>query len=89
LTLAQDREAFDAGLRIALDEVRASLDLARLNDFVHTWWLIACDSVRDSQGRQEMYARAADFEARVERGESLPQGSRSWREILAARGSAG
>lgn len=47
LVVRQDREAFDAGLMAALDEVRVSLDLGVLNDFVHRWWISACDSARD------------------------------------------
>ncbi|WP_189236986.1 DUF6247 family protein [Planomonospora parontospora] len=37
LVTPQDREAFDAGLRAVLDEVRVSLDLSVLNAFVHRW----------------------------------------------------
>lgn len=43
----QDREAFDAGLKAVLDEVWVNLDLGVLNDFVHRWWISACDSARD------------------------------------------
>jgi hypothetical protein len=35
LVVPQDREAFDAGLKAVLDEVRVNLDLAVLNNFVH------------------------------------------------------
>lgn len=37
LVVRQDREAFDAGLKAVLDEVRVNLDLGVLNDFVHRW----------------------------------------------------
>ncbi|MFF5262217.1 DUF6247 family protein [Actinomadura viridis] len=80
LVVPQDREAFDTGLKAVLDEVRVSLDLRALNDFVHRWWISACDSVKDHEGRRRMHARADQVRA----GESVPQG-RSWREVLAER----
>lgn len=81
LVVRQDREAFDAGLKAVLDEVRVSLDLGPLNAFVHRWWISACDSVKDPGGRLEMHARAE----RVLAGEEPPRG-RPWRDVLAARG---
>ncbi|MEV5408279.1 DUF6247 family protein [Thermopolyspora sp. NPDC052614] len=81
LVVPQDREAFDAGLKAVLDEVRVSLDLGVLNAFVHRWWISACDSVKDPEGRRMMHARAEQVMA----GEPVPSG-RPWREILAARG---
>jgi hypothetical protein len=80
LVVAQDREAFDTGLKAVLDEVRVSLDLAVLNDFVHRWWVSACDSVRDAEGRRRMHDRAEQALA----GEPVPRG-RPWREVLAER----
>ncbi|WP_395111606.1 DUF6247 family protein [Actinomadura sp. SCN-SB] len=80
LVVPQDREAFDSGLKAVLDEVRVSLDLGVLNDFVHRWWLSACDSVIDPEGRRQMHARAEQIQA----GEAVPQG-RPWRDILAER----
>lgn len=82
LVVRQDREAFDAGLKAVLDEVRVSLDLGVLNDFVHRWWISACDSARDSEGRRRMHTRASEVLA----GELTPQ-TRPWREILAERES--
>jgi hypothetical protein len=81
LVVPQDREAFDAGLKAVLDEVRVSLDLGALNDFVHRWWISACDSVRDPEGRRRMHIRAEQIIA----SEPVPQG-RPWREVLTARG---
>jgi hypothetical protein len=81
LVVPQDREAFDAGLKAVLDEVRVSLDLGALNAFVHRWWISACDSVRDPEGRRRMHARAEQVLA----GEPISSG-RSWREVLSARG---
>ncbi|REE96907.1 DUF6247 family protein [Thermomonospora umbrina] len=81
LSLPEDREAFDAGLTAVLDEVRVSLDLGVLNDFVHRWWISACDSVRDPEGRRRMHAAARRVLAE---GPSTPPG-RPWREILAER----
>ncbi|WP_328854647.1 DUF6247 family protein [Microbispora hainanensis] len=81
LVVPQDREAFDAGLKAVLDEVRVSLDLGALNAFVHRWWISACDSVRDPQGRRQMHERAEHVLAGEPRSEGKP-----WREILAARG---
>ncbi len=81
LVVPQDRDAFDAGLKAVLDEVRVSLDLGVLNAFVHRWWITACDSVRDPEGRRQMHARVE----RVMAGEPAPSG-REWREILAERG---
>ncbi len=81
LVVPQDREAFDAGLKAVLDEVRVSLDLGALNAFVHRWWISACDSVQDPEGRRLMHARAEQVMA----GQPAPSG-RPWREILAARG---
>ncbi|MEU7884242.1 DUF6247 family protein [Microbispora bryophytorum] len=74
-----NREAFDAGLKAVLDEVRVSLDLGALNAFVHRWWISACDSVRDPEGRWQMHERAARVLAGGPRSEGKP-----WREILAA-----
>lgn len=81
LVVPEDREAFDAGLKAVLDEVRVSLDLGVLNAFVHRWWISACDSVRDSEGRRQMHMRAKQ----VLSGEPVPEG-KPWREILNARG---
>ena len=82
LVVRQDREAFDAGLKAVLDEVRVNLDLGVLNDFVHRWWISACDSARDPDGRRRMHARADQVLA----GEPTPQGA-PWRQILAERES--
>jgi hypothetical protein len=82
LVVRQDREAFDAGLKAVLDEVRVNLDLGPLNDFVHRWWISACDSARDPEGRRRMHARAEQ----VLSGEPTPQ-TRPWREVLAERES--
>lgn len=60
LVVPQDGEAFDAGLKAVLDEVRVNLDLGVLNDFVHRWWISACDSARDPEGRRYMHARAEE-----------------------------
>ena len=84
LVVRQDREAFDAGLKAVLDEIRVNLDLGVLNDFVHRWWISACDSARDPEGRRRMHTRAE----RVMAGEPAPQG-RPWRELLAERESSG
>ncbi|MEU4695878.1 DUF6247 family protein [Nonomuraea dietziae] len=81
LVVPQDREAFDAGLKAVLDEVRVSLDLGALNAFVHRWWISACDSARDPEGRRQMHARVEQALA----GEEVPRG-KPWREVLAARG---
>lgn len=81
LVIPEDREAFDAGLKAVLDEVRVSLELGALNAFVHRWWISACDSVRDPEGRRQMHDRAEQ----VLSGGPRPEG-RPWREILAARG---
>jgi hypothetical protein len=82
LVVHQDREAFDAGLKAALDEVRVNLDLGVLNDFVHRWWISACDSARDPEGRRRMHTRAEQ----VLGGEAAAP-TRPWREILAERES--
>ena len=82
LVVRQDREAFDAGLKAVLDEVRVSLDLGVLNDFVHRWWISACDSARDPEGRRRMHARAEQVLA----GDAAAS-ARPWREILAERQS--
>ena len=82
LVARQDREAFDAGLKAVLDEVRVNLDLGVLNDFVHRWWISACDSARDPEGRRRMHARSEQVLA----GEPVPQ-TRPWREVLAERES--
>jgi hypothetical protein len=80
LVVRQDREAFDAGLKAVLDEVRVNLDLGVLNDFVHRWWISGCDSARDPEGRRRMHARAEQVLA----GEAVAP-ARPWREILAER----
>lgn len=81
LTIQQDRQAFDSGLKAVLDEVRVSLDLAVLNEFVHRWWIMAADAIKDPEGRRQMYAT-------VERAAAtghVPPG-RTLREVLAERG---
>jgi hypothetical protein len=83
LVVPQDRDAFDAGLKAVLDEVRVSLDLGVLNDFVYLWWLSACDSVNDPEGRRRMHAVAE----RIQSGETVP--SRSVREVFAEREARG
>jgi len=80
LVVRQDLDAFDAGLKAVLDEVRVSLDLGALTDFVHSWWITACDSAEDPEGRRRMHAAADGIRA----GEPVPEG-RPWREILAER----
>jgi Family of unknown function (DUF6247) len=82
LVVPQDREAFDAGLKAVLDEVRVNLDLGVLNDFMHRWWISACDSARDPEGRRRMHARAEQ----VLSGEPVAK-ARPWREVLAERES--
>jgi hypothetical protein len=82
LVIRQDREAFDAGLKAMLDEVRVNLDLGALNDFLHRWWISACDSARDPEGRRRMHARAEQVLA----GEAGTP-ARPWRDILAERQS--
>jgi len=82
LATPQDRAAFDAGLKAVLDEVRVNLDLGPLNEFVHRWWISACDSARDPAGRRRMHARAEQVLA----GEPTPR-TRPWREVLAERES--
>ncbi|MEU7002171.1 DUF6247 family protein [Nonomuraea sp. NPDC046570] len=86
LVVSQDREGFDSGLGIALAEVRASLDLSRLSAFIHTWWLIARDSVKDPQGRRDLYERAAHIQDLADRDQPLPHGDKTWRELLTERG---
>ncbi|GAA3205255.1 DUF6247 family protein [Nonomuraea roseoviolacea] len=81
LVVPEDRKAFDAGLKAVLDEVRVSRDLGALNAFVHRWWISACDTAKDPEGRRPMHVRAQQALA----GEPVPQG-RPWREILTARG---
>ncbi|MFC5185527.1 DUF6247 family protein [Actinomadura harenae] len=80
LVTSQDRQAFDAGLKAVLDEVRVSLDPAPLNEFVHRWWISACDSVRDPQGRSHLHQRAAQIAA----SQAAPQGT-PWRAVLSER----
>jgi hypothetical protein len=82
LVAREDREAFDAGLRAVLDEVRVNLDLGVLNDFVHRWRISACDSARDPDGRRLMHTRAEQVLA----GEPRPT-TRPWRQILSERDS--
>ncbi len=84
--MPQDRDGFDAGLDVVLAEVRASLDLGRLSEFIHTWWLIACDSAKDQQGRRDVYERAARVQELADAGQSIPRGDKTWRQLLAERG---
>ncbi len=86
LVVPQDVYGFDAGLVQVLAEVRESLDLAKLHEFVHTWWLIACDNVRDPEGRAEMYERADRIQRRAARGEPVPHGDKTWKQLFADRG---
>ncbi|GII27574.1 DUF6247 family protein [Planotetraspora mira] len=86
LVVPQDRDGFDAGLNVVLAEVRASLDLGRLNEFIHTWWLVACDSIKDQQGRRDLYERAARVQEPSDAGRPIPRGDKTWRQLLADRG---
>ena len=86
LVVRQDREAFDAGLKAVLDEVRVNLlDLGVLNDFVHRWWISACDSARDPDGRRRMHARADQVLAVSRRRRAHRGASSSLNERAAAR----
>ncbi|WP_405086275.1 DUF6247 family protein [Microbispora sp. NBC_01389] len=87
LVVPQDRDGFDAGLDVVLAEVRASLDLGRLSEFIHTWWLIACDSAKDQQGRRDVYERAARVQELADVGKPIPRGDKTWRQLLAERGA--
>lgn len=82
LTLPQDLEGFDVGLEVALGKVRAGLDAGQLEEFIDTWWRIACDAARDPGGRREMYERAERARELAARGEPLPHGDKAWRELL-------
>lgn len=84
LVVPQDRDAFDEGLKAVLEEVRISLDLSVLDGFIHRWWISACDSAIDPDGRRRMHAVADQILA----GEAVPSG-RSWREVLADREAKG
>ncbi|GAA2886140.1 hypothetical protein GCM10010517_49820 [Streptosporangium fragile] len=81
LVTSQDREAFDTGLKAVLDEVRVSLDLSVLNAFVHRWWISACDSMKDPEGRRQMHARAEQITA-----DEPSRRGKPWREVLTERG---
>lgn len=80
LVTPQDLEAFDASLKVVLDRVRVTLDISPLNEFLHTWWLIACGSVKDPEGQRRLHQEAAKILA----GERPPEG-RPWREVIADR----
>ncbi|MEU7877806.1 DUF6247 family protein [Microbispora bryophytorum] len=84
--MPQDRDGFDAGLDVVLAAVRASLDLGRLSEFIHTWWLIACDSVKGPRGRRDVYERATRVQEPADAGRPIPRGDKTWRELLAQRG---
>ncbi|WP_372453516.1 DUF6247 family protein [Acrocarpospora catenulata] len=62
-----DIEAFEASLPVVVDKARATHDWAVLDEFIHTWWLIACDSLRDPRGRHRMWERVG----KLRRGESV------------------
>lgn len=79
LTVPEDREAFDAELQATLNEVRVSLDLSVLTDFVHRWWITAVDAERDPEGRRRMYDTVAHITATGQ----TPTG-RPWRDVLGA-----
>lgn len=85
LVVPEDIHGFDVGLEQALTEVRETLDVTRLHEFTHTWWLIACDNVKDPRGRAEMYERADRIARLAARGEPLPRGDKTWRQLFAER----
>nr|PZN47616.1 MAG: hypothetical protein DIU60_02410 [Actinomycetota bacterium] len=86
LVVPEDVHGFEAGLDRVLADIRETLDVSKLHEFIHTWWLIACDNVRDPQGRAEMYERIAGIEQMAARGEPLPRGGTSWKQLFAERG---
>ncbi|KAB8183216.1 hypothetical protein [Microbispora catharanthi] len=57
-----------------------------MSEFIHTWWLIACDSVKDPQGRGDVYERSAHVQELVDAGGPIPRGDKTWRQLLAERG---
>lgn len=71
LSHPRDIEAFEASLPVVVDKARDAHDWAILDDFVHTWWLIACDSLSDPRGRRRMWERADKLQ-RGEPVESIP-----------------
>lgn len=81
LTVPQDRQAFDAELKAILEELRVSLDLSVLTEFVHRWWITAVDATRDPEGRRRMHETAERITATGQ----VPAG-RPWRDVLAERG---
>lgn len=80
LVVPQDLEAFDASLKAVLDKVRVTLDISPYNEFLHTWWLLACSSAKDPDSHRQMWETVAKLEA----GEPVPRG-RPWREVVADR----
>lgn len=78
LVVPEDREAFDAGLKAVLDEVRVSVDLAALNAFVHRWWISACDTAKDPEGA----VRCTSEPSSLWPANLFPRGSRGGRSLL-------
>ncbi len=81
LSHPRDIEAFGGGLPVVLDQARETRDWAVLDEFLHTWWHLACDSVRDPEGRARMWETAD----RLNRGEDVPTLSRADIEALIRR----
>lgn len=59
-------------MQIKVKPLVGRLDLGRLSKFIHTWWLIACDSAKDQQGRREVYERAARVQELADAGQPIP-----------------
>lgn len=67
LSHPRDIEAFEAGLPVVVTQAHAARDWSALDDFIHRWWLMAIDSLRDPEGRRRMWETAD----RLNRGERV------------------
>ncbi|TMR88565.1 DUF6247 family protein [Nonomuraea basaltis] len=72
LSHPRDREGFDAGLPVVVEQARAAGDWRGVEEFTQTWWIIACVSMQDPEDRQRAWDTVDDIQRKIERGEEIP-----------------
>ncbi|MDP4504896.1 DUF6247 family protein [Nonomuraea turcica] len=72
LSHPRDREGFDAGLPVVVEQAQAAGDWRGVEEFTQTWWIIACVSMQDPEDRQRVWDTVDDIQRKIERGEEIP-----------------
>jgi hypothetical protein len=80
LVTPEDIEAFESWVAAGKTE----------NDerWLQIWWVMACESIRDPDGRRAMWQRVAEIQDLIAQGKPLPYSGKTARELLAERGDS-